>query len=69
MQLIKKIYCVSFTTLIISCVSKVSPKKDMLSQATYDSGVGGCSLMFYKDSSCLWMGGIACDDEKGKYLM
>jgi hypothetical protein len=52
---------------MISCKSNQRSKKDILFQATYDSGVGGCSLVFYKDSTCLWIGGIATDDKEGKY--
>jgi len=44
-------------------------KKDWLFQATYDSGVGGCSIVFYKDSTCVWMAGITRDDKNGKYVM
>lgn len=54
-------------TLMISCESKDAQKKERLFQATYDSGVGGCSLVFSKDSTCLWMAGIIHNDKKGKY--
>ena len=69
MLLTRNLYAILFLLIIISCVSKNNIEREVLFQATYDSGVGGCSLVFYKDSTCLWMGGIASDDKEGKYHM
>jgi hypothetical protein len=67
MLLLQKIYISVLLMLIVSCTTKVPKQKDIWFQATYDPGVGGCSLVFYKDSTCLWMAGIASDDKEGKY--
>jgi hypothetical protein len=72
MLLFRRIYYFNFIliTMLISCASKQSKqaiKKEPLFQATYDPGVGGCSLVFYKDGTCLYFGGIASDDVEGNY--
>jgi hypothetical protein len=72
MYLSRKVYAGLLLTAMISCVSKTPGEKDRivkdrLFQATYDSGVGGCSLAFYKDGTCIWMPGIASDDQEGRY--
>jgi len=66
---IRTLIFISFLTLIISCKSEGATRKDWIFQATYDSGAGGCSIVFYRDSTCTWMAGFASDDTDGKYLM
>ena len=67
--IIKSFIVIQLLVLVISCQMDAGTKKDWLFQATYDSGVGGCSIVFYKDSTCVWMAGMASNDKEGKYVM
>ena len=67
MQIFKTTVILFAIALLVTCVAKRKKERQLLFQATYDGGVGGCSLVLYKDSTCLWLGGIATDDIEGTY--
>jgi hypothetical protein len=67
MSLFLKICLAFLAILLVCCHAKKSTNRVRLFHATYDAGVGGCSLVFYKDSTCTWIGGIGSDDKEGTY--
>jgi hypothetical protein len=67
MQIFKTTVIIIVIASLVSCVAKRKKERELLFQATYDQGVGGCSLALYKDSTCLWFGGIGTDDIEGTY--
>jgi len=67
MQIFKITTIIIIIASLVTCVAKRKKEKELLFQATYDQGVGGCSLVLYKDSTCVWLGGIATEDIEGIY--
>jgi len=67
MQLFKIVVLIIAIASFMTCVAKRTKEKEVLFQATYDQGFGGCSLVLYKDSTCVWLGQIMTEDIAGKY--
>lgn len=61
-----KAFLLIYYVFLIGCGQKEN-NRSWVFQATYDSGVGGCSLVFRDDSTCVWLGGIASEDQEGSY--
>jgi hypothetical protein len=61
------IFLIVYSGLCLFSCGQKKQLKPWIFQATYDSGVGGCSLVFRKDSTVLWIGGIASNDKEGYY--